>query len=171
MLSPFYSTYCTCFNMICVIRTSRISVLEPMAKPSHTQTNKEPGNPKDNFCKYSTNFCNLRMCNTSRSLKIIPPVSPFTFGCRYAWLHHVLQPTTRSSEVRQIPPRTPSIFRLAMFLCHVFSVVCPTCNYTKQNGQYMYNETLWGVRVMFIPPRLSGKPNTTSLEEGAFMAT
>ena len=34
----------------------------------------------------------------------------------------------------------------------------------------MYNVTLWGVRVIFAPPRLSEQHDTISLEEGSFMA-
>jgi len=34
----------------------------------------------------------------------------------------------------------------------------------------MYNLTLWHVRILFIPPRLSWQPVTISLEDSYFMA-
>lgn len=40
----------------------------------------------------------------------------------------------------------------------------------KQDRQQTCKEMLWSIRIIFIPPRVSQKPATTSKEENAFMA-
>jgi hypothetical protein len=39
----------------------------------------------------------------------------------------------------------------------------------KKDKEYTSNVTLWGVRVMFVPPWLLQQPEVIPLEDGAFM--
>jgi hypothetical protein len=70
-----------------------------------------------------------------------------------------------SPEARQIPPRTPSIFKVDIFLCRVFSAYA--LHWIKQ-AMY-YNVKMCGVRVfLYFSAILT---DAMSLEDSPFKAS
>ena len=50
------------------------------------------------------------------------------------------------------------------------SVLCAVVSHHEQARQCTHNVTLWHVRLMFVPPRLSKQRDTISIEESACTA-